>query len=71
MVDVTGSATIDPYAPSVSSGDFATIATGASATFTLTEHLPQQNHMTALGWLVASIDDANDAAQADEVAAPH
>ncbi len=70
MVDVTGSATIDPYAPSVSSGDFATIATGASATFTLTEHLPQQNHMTALGWLVASIDDANGAAQADEVAAP-
>ena len=70
MVDVTGSTTIDPYAPSVSSGDFATIDPGSSASFTLTYHIPQQNHMPALGWLVASIDNANGAAQADEVAAP-
>jgi len=70
MVDVTGSTTIDPYAASVSSGDFATIDPGSSASFTLTYHIPQQNHMPALGWLVASIDNANGAAQADEVAAP-
>jgi len=70
MVDVTGATTIDPYAPSVSSGDFATIAPGSSTSFTLTYHIPQQNHMPALGWLVASIDNANGAAQANEVAAP-
>ena len=70
MVDVTGATTIDPYAPSVSSGDLATIGSGSSSTFTLTYHIPQQNHMPALGWLVASIDDANGAAQADEVAIP-
>ncbi len=70
MVDVTGSASIDPYAPSVSSGDFASIDPGGSATFTLTEHMPQQAANGALGWLVASVDDANGAAQADEVAAP-
>lgn len=70
MVDVTGAATIDPYAPSVSSGDLVSIDHGSSATFTLTYHIPEQNHMPALGWLVASVDDANGAAQAAEVAAP-
>ena len=70
-VDVTGSASIDPYAPSLSSGDFALVASGGSTTFTLTEHMPQQARQPALGWLVATVDDANGAPQADEVAAPH
>ena len=69
-VDLTGSASIDPYAPSLSSGDFAAIPSGGSATFTLTEHMPQQSRQPALGWLVASVDDASGAPQADEVAAP-
>ena len=70
IVDVTGSAAIDPYAPALSSGDFAGINPGSSSLFTLTEHLPQQNTQPSLGWLVASVDDANGAAQVDEVAAP-
>ena len=70
IVDVTGSASIDPYAPALSSGDFAGINPGASSTFTLTEHLPQQSSQPSLGWLVASVDDANGAPQAAEVAAP-
>ncbi len=69
LVDQTGSASIDPYAPSVSSGDSATIPSGGSTTFTLTEHMPQQARQPALGWLVASVDDAAGPAQADEVAA--
>jgi len=70
IVDITGSASIDPYAPALSSGDFASLNPGASSEFTLTEHLPQQSSQPSLGWLVASVDDANGAPQAAEVAAP-
>ena len=69
LVDVTGSASIDPYAPSVSSGDSALVASGASTTFTLTEHMPQQARQPALGWLVAVLDNAGGPPQAVEVAA--
>jgi minor extracellular serine protease Vpr len=68
-VDVTGTAMFDPYAPAVSSGDFASLDPGQAATFTLTEHMPQQAANGALGWLVATVDDANGAPQADEVSA--
>jgi minor extracellular serine protease Vpr len=70
LVDVTGSASIDPFSPPVSSGDFATILPGASASFTLTANPNQLEQTPALGWLVASLDNANGAAQALEVKAP-
>jgi hypothetical protein len=70
FVDTTGSASINPYAPPVSSGDFATIASGGSASFTLSIDQDQAKKTPALGWLVASVDDANGAAQAAEVPAP-
>lgn len=70
FIDVTGSASINPFSPSVSSGDFATLAPGASSSFTLTVDPDQQKKQPALGWLVASVDDANGASQADEVPAP-
>jgi hypothetical protein len=68
-MDTTDSATLDVYHPAVSSGDFASLAPGASDSFTLTElnNAVKQTH--ALGWLVASVDDASGAAQADEIAA--
>jgi minor extracellular serine protease Vpr len=69
-VDVTGSASINPFSPSVSSGDFASLAAGASTSFTLTVDTDQQKAQPALGWLVASVDDANGAPQVDEVPAP-
>ena len=67
--DATGSATLDVYNPALSSGDFASLAPGASGSFTLTElnNAVKQTH--ALGWLIASVDDASGAAQADEIAA--
>lgn len=68
--DVTGSASINPFSPSVSSGDFASLATGSSTSFTLSVDTDQQKAQPALGWLVASVDDANGAPQADEVKAP-
>jgi hypothetical protein len=69
-VDVTGSASINPFSPSVSSGNFASLAAGASTSVTLTVDTDQQKAQPALGWLVASVDDANGAPQADEVPAP-
>ena len=70
FVDTTGSASINPFAPPVSSGDFATLASGGSASFTLSIDQDQAKKTPALGWLVASVDDANGAAQAAEVPAP-
>ena len=70
FVDVTGTTTFNPFSPSVSSGDFATLGPGGSGTFTLTVDPDQQKKQPALGWLVASVDDANGAPQADEVALP-
>ena len=70
FVDITGSASINPFSPSVSSGDIAKLAPGSSTTFTLTVDTDQQKAQPALGWLVASVDNANGAPQANEVAAP-
>ena len=70
FVDPTSSATFNPFSPAVSSGDFATLAPGASSSIPLTVDTTQQKKTPALGWLVASVDDGNGAAQADEVAAP-
>ncbi len=68
--DTTGSTTINPFSPSVSSGDFHSIAAGAGDSMPLTVDTDQQFAQPALGWLVASVDNANGAAQALEVPAP-
>ena len=67
--DTTSAASIDVFDPPVSSGDFATLAPGGTASMPLTvsKHIKQN---PVLGWLVASVDDASGAAQADEVTAP-
>jgi minor extracellular serine protease Vpr len=77
IVDTTGSAVFDPFNPAVSSGVFnpdgslITVSAGpgtASLPLSVNRGLQQSTH--ALGWLVASVDDANGAPQADEVPAP-
>jgi len=71
LVDTTGAALFDPFHPAVSSGDFATLSAGGGATsLPLSIDKSQQAKTPARGWLVASVDDANGAPQADEVAAP-
>ena len=70
IVDTTGAASFDPFHPAVSSGDFATLPAGGSGSLSLSIDKSQQAKTPALGWLVASVDDANGAPQADEVAAP-
>jgi subtilisin family serine protease len=76
IVDTTGAASFDPFHPAVSSGVLnpdgtpLAVPAGGSASLPLTIDKSQQAKTPALGWLVASVDDANGAAQADEVAAP-
>jgi hypothetical protein len=76
IVDTTGSALFDPFHPAVSSGVLnpdgtpEAVAAGGSISLPLSIDKSQQAKTPALGWLVASVDDANGAPQADEVAAP-
>jgi minor extracellular serine protease Vpr len=70
FVDTTSTATFDPFNPPVSSGDFATLSPGASASLPLRVNAEILKKTPALGWLVASVDDANGAPQADEVQVP-
>jgi subtilisin family serine protease len=78
IVDTMGSALFDPFHPAVSSGaninpetgSPMAVAAGGSASLPLAIDKSQQAKTPALGWLVASVDDANGAPQADEVAAP-
>ena len=67
----TGSTTFNPFSPSVSSGNFATLtAGGGSGNFTLVVDTDQQFAQPARGWLVASVDNASGPAQVAEVPAP-
>lgn len=70
-VDSTSTASPwSPFQPTVSSGDFIGLNPGASAALALTVDANQQSKTPVLGWLVATVDDASGAAQADEIAAP-
>jgi minor extracellular serine protease Vpr len=66
-VDVTASASFSSHDPPVSSGQFIELAPGASAPLSLTVDKSKIGSSPQLGWLVASIDDANGAAQADRI----
>lgn len=68
--DLTGFTTFNPFSPSVSSGDRLSLAAGASDKVQLTVDTDQQFAQRALGWLVATLDNAGGGAQASEVAAP-
>jgi minor extracellular serine protease Vpr len=66
-VDVTASASFRVDQPPVSSGDFFELDPGESATLDLAVDKGKNAGTPQLGWLVASIDDGNGAAQADEI----
>jgi hypothetical protein len=71
VADPTGTASFDAFHPTASSGAFAAVPAGGSATVPLAiDRSAQQSRKDALGWLVVSVDDASGAAQADEVRAP-
>jgi subtilisin family serine protease len=70
IVDTTQTASFDAFAPAVSSGAFAALDPGASASLPLTVSRGLQQKTKALGWLVASLDNESGTAQTIEVAAP-
>lgn len=67
LVDVTGTGTFRSHQPPVSSGDFASLGPGGGTSWTLSVDKGKQASAPQLGWLVVTHDDANGAAQTDEV----
>jgi minor extracellular serine protease Vpr len=66
-VDTTSAATFDAAHSGVSTGQFATLASGATTRIPLWADYDKLQSAPALGWLVVNVDDAAGAAQADEV----
>ena len=64
---VSGKARFDAYKPAVSQGNFIPLAPGAGATLPLVVDRGKFASAPAKGWLVVTLDDANGAAQADEI----
>jgi minor extracellular serine protease Vpr len=67
LVDTTGTATYDPYHPAVDNGQFLQLGPGQSGALSLHRDPVQLGHQKPLGWLSVNLDDANGAAQADEI----
>jgi minor extracellular serine protease Vpr len=66
-VDTTAAATYDAANPGVSTGAFASVPAGGSATIPLWADFDKLRSAPALGWLSVTVDDAGGAAQADEI----
>jgi minor extracellular serine protease Vpr len=67
--DVTSVGSYRVGQPPVSTGDFFTLAPGASQTLNLQLDRGKFAGTTVLGWLAITLDDANGAAQAEEISA--
>jgi hypothetical protein len=67
LIDTTGKGTFRADKSPVSTGQQAALAPGQSGTLTVTVDKGKFAGSPQLGWLVATLDDANGAAQADEV----
>jgi len=61
---VPGTAKYNAFSPSVSNGQFVSLAAGASATLPISVDVALQTATPALGWMIVSLDDPNGAAQA-------
>lgn len=61
---LAGTAKYNAFNPSVSNGQFVSLAAGASATLPISVIPALQKTTPALGWMVVSLDNANGAAQA-------
>ncbi|MBB6551557.1 S8 family peptidase [Nonomuraea rubra] len=67
LVDETESAAFDAFAPAISTGAYAPLAPGASATIQLTVDQARLAATPAKGWLVVSLDDRAGRQEADQV----
>jgi subtilisin family serine protease len=68
---VPGTAPYNAFTPSLSNGQFISLASGASATLPLSANLSLQKTTPSLGWMVVSLDNANGAAQAALIPVGH
>ena len=59
---VPGTAKYNAFSPSVSNGQFVSLAAGASATLPISVDVALQTATPALGWMIVSLDDPNGAA---------
>ncbi|HYM83422.1 MAG TPA: S8 family serine peptidase [Candidatus Dormibacteraeota bacterium] len=64
---VPGTATFNAFAPTVSNGQFLSLAPGASQSLGLTLDRRTFDKAPSMGWMIVSLDDANGAAQAELV----
>jgi hypothetical protein len=69
LVDSTGTGTFRADKSPVSTGQFLGLNPGQSGTLNVTVDKGKFAGSPQLGWLIATLDDANGAAQADEVPA--
>jgi subtilisin family serine protease len=67
LVDTTAAASFRSHQPPISSGQRIPLAPGGSATLDVSVDRGKFAGTPQLGWLVVALDDANGAAQADEV----
>ena len=61
---VPGTAVYNAFTPSVSTAQFVSLASGASATLPISVDVNLQKTTPALGWMVVSLDNPNGASQA-------
>ena len=64
-----GAATINPFRPPASSGDFLVMPAGSSDSFTIDVRAPRRNEVPVKGWMVVTFDDESGAPQSDLVPA--
>ncbi|GAA3222499.1 S8 family serine peptidase [Nonomuraea helvata] len=67
LVDETEAAAFDAFAPALSTGAYALLEPGASATVRLTVDRARLATTPAKGWLVVTLDDRSGAQEADQV----
>lgn len=65
--DYPGTASISPFDPQTSSGDFITLGVNASSPLAVTARAPKAGEVRALGWMIVTLDDASGRAQSDLV----
>jgi subtilisin family serine protease len=61
---VPGAAAFSAFNPSLSNGDFVSLAPGASASLPVSVNVSAQKAAPALGWMIVSLDNAGGAGQA-------
>lgn len=67
LVDTTATGEWRAFASPVSTGDFLSLAPGQSKTLTLTLDRGKYEGARVLGWMVATLDDANGGSQSDNI----